>query len=493
MKWKTLNTGLSGTEAEYPSMWIDPYGVIHCAWTISGEIRFSRFIGIDWETSDSKVSDLKNNRLFKSCITIDEDRYPAIVYGNEGDIFVSKWNGTYWEDKYGGPIPSAPSSSESSESSSESIQKGLGATINGLNGLKVFVCRNGILSCYKFISNEWVLAGSLDIPFHDNTEYDLSAFKVGEDYYLFWKMSQSQNEWIGHCIYDTDGEFFKGNEDYDIKSSKGEGYLSLDSAVTAKLVPLSSNLFYKTTDIVPLESSSSSSSISNLVESPEPFIYEDLSTPFLYEDIGGGNARITGYSATVPTNFIIPDTMGGLIVTKIGANAFNGACQSMVNLTIANSIENIEAFAFYECYNLTGLTLGTGLLDIGENAFGGCTSLSNLVIPDNVTELGNLAFVNCDALTNLTLGNSLISIGEGTFGYCQALISLTIPSSVESIGTECFYGCDSLNEVVFDGDAPIVGSDVFADYPISFKVRFYDGHGFTLPTWSGYPSECIDC
>jgi len=486
MKWKTLKTGLSGSKEEAPSMWVDVYGVIHCAWTTSGEIRYASFSGLEWEMSNYQISKSQNT-LFKSCIAIDENRQPAIIYKNVDGIWVSKWNGLYWEDKYGGSF--SLFSSQSSESSSDSNIYGTGATIVGEH-LIAFICKNGVLKAYIFSSNEWVEAGSLVLPIHENTEYDISAFKVGEDYYLFWKMSQENNEWIGHCIYDTLNEVFYGNPTYDIKASKGEGYLSFGSATTAELVPLSSNLFYKTDDRDLFESSSSSSFV---IESPEPFIYEDPSSPFLYEDIGSGNARITGYSANLPTNFIIPDTVGGLIVTKIGANAFDGACQSVVNLTIPNSVESIEDFAFYECYDLTGLTLGTGVLDIGENAFGGCISLSTLEIPDNVTDIGNLAFVNCDALTNLTLGASLVNIGEGAFGYCQALISLTIPNSVANIGTESFYGCDSLTEAIFNGDVPVIGSDIFFDYPISFKVRFYDGHGFTAPTWSGYPSECIDC
>lgn len=232
IEWKMLKTGISGQQ-DYPSIWIDEYGVIHCVWIVSGEIRYSRFIGFAWESLGSSISNSKQNSIYKSCVSIDVNRFPSILYKNDDGLWVTKWNGEYWDDCYGGAI----------------FTSFLGATIVDGNDLRVFlidsILPTKLLRCFKLTGDTWVSEGSITMPEHDDSQYDLSAFEVSGDFYLFWRMKSEENEYIGHAIYNSTNKEFYGPEGLKIKAS--EEALSNTGALSV-LAPFSSNLFFKTDD-----------------------------------------------------------------------------------------------------------------------------------------------------------------------------------------------------------------------------------------------------
>jgi uncharacterized membrane protein len=243
--WKILTTGLTGQSDTAPSMWIDQYGIGHCAWVLNGEIKYARFTGLDWETLGTSVSSHLNNSLFLSGITIDGDRFPMLVYKNEDGIWLSKWNGRYWEDDCGGVI--AASAFSATITSHDSIRA---FTIEEVNGSRRIICRT-------LYGESWVASpASLLLPSHDNDNYDLSAYNVGGDFYLFWRLSNNGNERIGHAVYDSGEEDFYGQSDYSIKDSQGEGAFSSRAGTPAKILGFSANMFFKTDSDPAGESSS---------------------------------------------------------------------------------------------------------------------------------------------------------------------------------------------------------------------------------------------
>lgn len=52
------------------------------------------------------------------------------------------------------------------------------------------------------------------------------------------------------------------------------------------------------------------------------------------------------------------------------------------------NVAEIEDFAFYECSELTSVTMSKSLKKIGECAFAHCSSISSIEIPDSVTVVG---------------------------------------------------------------------------------------------------------
>ena len=128
-------------------------------------------------------------------------------------------------------------------------------------------------------------------------------------------------------------------------------------------------------------------------------------------------------------------------VTSIGNKTFY-QCRDLTSVTIPNSVTSIGDQAFAICSNLTSVTIGNSVTSIGDHAFYECSSLTSVTIGNSVTSIGEYAFWECSSLTSVTIPNSVTSIGYGAFYECSSLTSVTIPNSVTSIGEYAFYGAD---------------------------------------------------
>ena len=147
-------------------------------------------------------------------------------------------------------------------------------------------------------------------------------------------------------------------------------------------------------------------------------------------------------------------------VTNIGVYAFFD-CTDLTDVTIPNSVTNISLRAFMGCNGLTSVTIPNSVTNIGDWAFYNCSGLTNITIPNSVTSIGNSAFSDCSGLTSVTIPNSVINIGEDAFFYCSGLTSVTIPNSVTSIGDEAFANCSRLTSVTIPNSVTSIGSWMF--------------------------------
>jgi hypothetical protein len=110
----------------------------------------------------------------------------------------------------------------------------------------------------------------------------------------------------------------------------------------------------------------------------------------------------------------------------------------------AAAVTEIAPNAFSWSFDMTTfdeLEFFTGLKSIGDGAFYDCANLTSITLPNSLISIGKEAFASC-RLTSITLPNSVTTIGEAAFQYGGSFNDITIPESVTSIGRSAFNGCN---------------------------------------------------
>ena len=122
-----------------------------------------------------------------------------------------------------------------------------------------------------------------------------------------------------------------------------------------------------------------------------------------------------------------------------GMESMSGAFSYIATLKSANVPASVVDFShtFYDCYNLSSVTLENGLSLICTSAFEGCSSLNAISIPNSVTDIDYYAF-RYSGLESITLPDSVEYLGEGAFYGCRDLTSATIGDGVQEIGHSVF-------------------------------------------------------
>ena len=105
-------------------------------------------------------------------------------------------------------------------------------------------------------------------------------------------------------------------------------------------------------------------------------------------------------------------------------------------MEIPDSVTSIGEGAFWECHNLTSVTIPDSVTSIGECAFGSCRKLKTIE-----TSSSNANFQTIDGVLFTKDGKTLLAVPGGKEG------KYSIPDSVTSIGDEAFGGCTSLKSV----------------------------------------------
>lgn len=137
-------------------------------------------------------------------------------------------------------------------------------------------------------------------------------------------------------------------------------------------------------------------------------------------------------------------------VTKIGMGAFNNVRNTLTEVTLPPTLDEIEDSAFFKCSSLTEITIPEGVTKIGTNAFYGCSQLTSITIPSTIENI-NTAFSGNTALTHVTLTNGISEISYSAFEGCTGLTEVEIPSSVNKILQDAFNGCTNLSDVKYNG------------------------------------------
>lgn len=157
-------------------------------------------------------------------------------------------------------------------------------------------------------------------------------------------------------------------------------------------------------------------------------------------------------------------------------------CENIRKINFGDNIEQIKKEAFRNCMSLEEVILPQKLKEIGDCAFGDCINVKKIWVPKTLEKWGMSPFTGNTSVAEIVFEDGLKRIGEygGAFAGCQVEV-LRIPASVEEITSIAFTAFPKLKEVYFEGNAPIVGTLVFATPEQGVKI-YYDPSAFGWET-----------
>lgn len=177
------------------------------------------------------------------------------------------------------------------------------------------------------------------------------------------------------------------------------------------------------------------------------------------------------------TFYNCPNLSGDINFPKlktIGASAFgNTKIKSIVNL---GNVEEISDKAFQNIKTITSAVIPRTIKKLGAHAFSGCANMmiEELYLP-NLISLGDSAFKECDIrkvsslgsaplittfsgnknLKSINLHEGVLELGYGVFYGCASLgPSIELPSTLTKIGGNTFAGCTSLVTIICKASTP---------------------------------------
>jgi hypothetical protein len=139
-------------------------------------------------------------------------------------------------------------------------------------------------------------------------------------------------------------------------------------------------------------------------------------------------------------------------------------------------ITSIGDAAFFEITTLAGVTVGTNVANIADQAFSYST-MTTIALPASATNIAFDAFHNCNELTNITVATNnpdyssaagvlfssnqttLIEFPEGKAG------SYAVPFSVTNISTYAFFDSSNLTSVAISTNVNTIQTYAFYDTP----------------------------
>lgn len=222
-----------------------------------------------------------------------------------------------------------------------------------------------------------------------------------------------------------------------------------------------------------------------------------------------GNGAMEDYEGYASNPWVNKEVYSIIIengVTRIGNNSFSKC--SAKSVVIPDSVTSIGIVAFADCFNLTTVSGGDNVTDIGEGAFRdslwydnqpdeliyfgktvyqykgaescpehleiksgmltiqneafyGCSGLKSIEIPDSVTRIGEFAFADC-GLTSVCIPDSVTDIGFGAFTECEFLTNVILSNNLTRVAARAFKDCSRLTGITIPNSVTGIGYETFA-------------------------------
>jgi len=149
--------------------------------------------------------------------------------------------------------------------------------------------------------------------------------------------------------------------------------------------------------------------------------------------------------------------------------------------------------AYYAFNQESGALSLAGSGEIWDFAFGGREDITALTIGGSITQIGDFAFHGCTGLTELTLPAYVHIVNWKAFAGCTSLTRLNLCNQWERTGMDVFSGCTDLEEVWIHSGNSVRIHQEFGEY-----LRLFDNAQrlyieSSLTDVSEYVSKVLSC
>ena len=214
----------------------------------------------------------------------------------------------------------------------------------------------------------------------------------------------------------------------------------------------------------------------------DPYLIDDckITEPTDTSCFTFADGKISNYNCDEIKDVIIPETINGVSVTAIGANAFYN--KQITSVSIPEEVKTIGSMAFtnnqltsihlpakldtieyavFKNNQLSSVIIPEGTQFntlIGQSAFQN-NQLISVVLPENLTEIRDHAFTN-NQLTSITFPSRCSRIADWAFAQ-NKLKTLILPSGLTHIEVYSFYR-NELSSVIIPEGVTIIDSSAFS-------------------------------
>ena len=151
--------------------------------------------------------------------------------------------------------------------------------------------------------------------------------------------------------------------------------------------------------------------------------------------------------------------------------------QYIKSVTVSDGVLSVGDFSFYNSTgykykNLTSISFGANVTDIGSYAFRGCSSVTAVSGGAAVKSIGSYAFRSCSSLVSFPFADCVQTIGNGAFSLCSSLESVLFPTTLTEIKASAFSGCQSLENVILPSSLTRLGANAFSGCTSLLSVEY---------------------
>lgn len=249
---------------------------------------------------------------------------------------------------------------------------------------------------------------------------------------------------------------------------------------------------------------------------PRPYNVIERISEWDYQTKSDGTLKITQYDGK-DTNLRVPEKINGKTVTEIGDQAFYHSTKSPTSIVLPNTITKIGNLAFYNCNNLTNITIPNSVKELDGAPFTGLSNINvtiasnhpyftisdniiynknktkvieclakktgHVTLPNTVATIGKSAFCRAN-ITSITLPSTLKTLEDGAFRESK-LTGITIPKSVTTIEQGAFYYTSNLKTCTIEEgctasllDYVFVGCSSLQEIEIPNTIRTINDNAF---------------